>query len=354
MKQMFAIFSFLVFIAMLSSFGCKREELFYNAEDFETIEKIDAHFHYLTLDDRYMKFALSQNFKILTPNWDGEYSIDEQLHIAHTIWSAYQGEFAFFGTFSVDGFGKHDFATKTISRIDSCLQAGARGIKIWKNIGMVLQDSSGRFVMVDDPAFEPVFNYLESNQIPVMAHLGEPKDCWMPEEEMTNPSNAYYYRNHPQYHMYMHPEVPSYEEQIQARDNLLEKHPELDFIGAHLGSLEWSTDELAKRFEKYPNLKVDLSARMYHLQNQSEINREKVRDFLIKYQDRIMYGTDNEVHDVPESDLPIKLEQIRNGWNSHWIYLCTDSTLKVKGLQLPREVIDKIYYKNAEKYFRLP
>jgi predicted TIM-barrel fold metal-dependent hydrolase len=354
MKEFRIVFTYLTILSLLSSCFCKREELFYAAEDFETVEKIDAHFHYLTQDERYMKFAASQNFKILTPNWDGEYSIDEQLHIAHSIWSAYPGQFAFFGTFSVNGFGEQDFAEKTISRIDSCLQAGARGIKIWKNIGMVLQDSTGRFVMVDDPVFEPVFQYLESNQIPVMAHLGEPKDCWLPEEEMTNPANAHYYRNHPQYHMFLHPEVPSYEEQIMARDHLLEKHPELDFIGAHLGSLEWSIEELAKRFDEYPNLKVDLSARMYHLQYQSEIDREKVRDFLIKYQDRILYGTDYEVHDGPESDLPKKLEQIREGWISHWMYLCTDSSLNVKGLQLPRTVIDKIYYKNAEKYFRLP
>jgi len=339
---------------MLSSHSCIREEMFYEAEDFETVEKIDVHFHYLTLDDRYMQFAVSQNFKILTPNWDGEYSIDEQMHIAHKIWSDYPDQFAFFGTFSVNEFGDPEFVAKTISRIDSCLKAGAKGIKVWKNIGMVLQDSSGRFVMVDDPAFEPVFHYLESNQIPVMAHLGEPKDCWLPEEEMTNPANAYYYRNHPQYHMYLHPGVPSYEEQIKARDHLLEKHPDLDFIGAHLGSLEWSTDELAKRFEKYPNLKVDLSARMYHLKYQSEIDREKVRNFMIKYQDRILYGTDNEVHDVPESDLPEKLEQMRKAWFSHWLYLCTDSSLNVKGLQLPREVIDKIYFENAKKYFELP
>lgn len=354
MKQLFAIFTFLCSMGMLSSYSCIREELYYGAEDFETVKKIDAHFHYLTLDDRYMQFAVSQNFKILTPNWDGDYSIDEQMHIAHKIWSAYQGQFAFFGTFSVNGFRKPDFAAKTIARIDSCLQAGATGIKIWKNIGMVLQDSSGTFVMVDDPAFEPVFRYLESNQIPIMAHLGEPKDCWMPEEEMTNPSNAYYYRNHPQYHMYLHPEVPSYEEQIRARDRLLEKHPDLDVIGAHLGSLEWSIEELSKRFDKYANFHVDLAARMYHLQYQSEIDREKVRDFMIQYQDRILYGTDHEVHDVPEADLPQKLEHIRKGWHSHWMYLCTDSSMNVKGLRLPREVINKIYYENAKKYFELP
>ncbi len=351
MKYHTGQYALLIFVCISTLSACVQKPGFYEAGDFENVQKIDAHFHYLTLDSSFMEFAISQNFKILTPNWDGEISIDEQMKFAHGIWSKYPRNFAFFGTFSVDGFGKNDFTENTIARIEECLQAGASGIKIWKNIGMVLQDSSGRYVMIDDPAFEPVFQYLEEHHIPVMAHLGEPRDCWLPEEEMTDPSDVYYYRNHPQYYMYLHPEVPFYEEQIQARDNLLENYPDLDFIGAHLGSLEWSIDELAMRFDLYPNLKVDLSARMVHLQNQSAIDREKVRDFMIKYQDRILYGTDNEVHDYMEKDLPLKLDQLREGWYAHWIYLCTDSTLKVKGLRLPSEVIDKIYYKNAKSYF---
>jgi len=352
MKHLLITVAFLIQAGILVSCGQKKKTGYYGAGDFETVSKIDAHFHYLSLDDRYLKYAISQNFKVLNPNWDGELPIDEQLHVSHEIWSKNRGDFAFFGTFPVDGFGEEDFSERIIARIDSCLKAGASGIKIWKNIGMVLQDSSGRFIMIDDPAFEPVFQYLESNHIPVMAHLGEPKDCWLPEEEMTDPADVNYYRAHPRYHMYLHPEVPSYEEQIRARDNLLVKYPGLDFIGAHLGSLEWSVDELARRFDSFPNFKVDLSARMYHLQYQSEIDREKVRDFMIKYQDRILYGTDNEVHDLPESELPRKLEQIRGVWQAHWYYLCTDSTLTTRGLQLPRDVVDRIYYKNAESYFR--
>ncbi len=66
--------------------------------------------------------------------------------------------------------------------------------------------------------------------------------------------------------MYLHPEFPSYEDQIKARDHMLEKHPDLKFIGAHLGSLEWSADELAKRLDKFPNMVVDMAARISHLQ----------------------------------------------------------------------------------------
>jgi predicted TIM-barrel fold metal-dependent hydrolase len=331
--------------------SCSSPVQYYSVSDFEKVPKIDAHFHYFTMDRQYMEFASSQNFRLLSINWDGEYSIDEQMKVAQSILSVNQGKFAFFGTFSADSFGKPDFAGKTIARIDECMKAGASGIKIWKNIGMVLKDRTGRYVMIDDPVFEPIFKYLEQNKIPVIGHLGEPKDCWLPENEMIDPGAVSYFGKNPQYYMFLYPEAPSYDAQIISRDNILRKYPKLDFIGAHLASLEWSVDELAKRLDSYPNLKADIAARMYPLQYQSNNNREKVRNFFIKYQDRILYGTDYEVHDAPGLNSNDIMANFRKGWLDQWIYLATDSTAGVKGLKLPKEVIDKIYFKNAERYF---
>lgn len=339
-------------ICLCFMISCLGEPDYYEAGDFQQVKKIDAHFHYLSMDGRFMEFAASQNFRLLSPNWDGEVAIDEQFKISASIKHAYPEKFAFFGTFPVDQFGHPGFTMNTLDRIRQCMEEGASGIKIWKNIGMVLRDQEGKYVMIDDPVFAPVFQYLEENQIPVMGHLGEPRDCWLPEEEMTDPSDIAYYRKHPQYYMYLHAEVPSYEKQIDARDHLLEMHPGLDFIGAHLASLEWSVDELSERLDKYPNLKVDLASRIYHLQYQSNRDREKVRDFMIRYQDRIMYGTDNEVHDPPEKNGTAVEANLLSHWMSHWLYLATDSVVGVKGLQLPKSVIDKIYCENAECYFK--
>lgn len=332
--------------------SCSSPDKYYSVSDFENVPKIDAHFHYLTMDGRYVDFAYNQNFRLLSINWDGEYSIDEQMKITSSILHANPGKFAFFGTFSVDSFGKPDFADKTIARIKECIQAGASGIKIWKNIGMVLKDQNGRYVMIDDPAFDPIFTYLEKNKIPVMGHLGEPKDCWLPENEMIDPGALGYFKKNPQYYMYLHPDAPSYEEQINSRDNVLKKYPKIEFIGAHLASLEWSFDELGKRLDSYPNLKIDMAARMYPIQYQSNIDREKVRNFMIKYQDRILYGTDYEVHDAPGLNADDSMANLRKGWLLQWIYMATDSTVGFKGLKLPKDVINKIYFKNAEKYFR--
>jgi predicted TIM-barrel fold metal-dependent hydrolase len=337
-------------IALMIS--CNAPDSYYSVADFYKTPKIDAHFHYLTFDSQYIKFASSLNIKLLNPNWDGEYSIDQQLKISEEIHRSFPHDFAFFGTFSVDSFGKPGFADATIERINYCMKRGSSGIKIWKNIGMVLKDQNNRYVMIDDTAFSRIFEFLEKNRIPVMGHLGEPKDCWLPENEMIDPGAVTYFREHPQYYMYLHPEAPSYMAQINSRDSVLGRYPDLDFIGAHLASLEWSVDELARRLDKFPNLKVDMAARMNPIQYQSRLDREKVRNFMIRYQDRILYGTDFEVHDEPGLDSEKVKGNLEKGWLDQWIYLATDSTLEVKGLKLPKEVIDKICFKNAEKYFR--
>ena len=186
----------IIFFACLIS--CSSPIKYYTSGDFEKVSKIDSHFHYLTLDKRYMKFADSLNFRLLSPNWDWKNTMDEQMEISESIRNSFPGKYAFFGTFSVDSFNSPGFAEKTIARIKECIAGGASGIKIWKNIGMVLTDKNGKFVMIDDPAFEPVFRYLQDNNIPVIGHLGEPKDCWLPFDKMTDPSDVGYYKENPQ------------------------------------------------------------------------------------------------------------------------------------------------------------
>lgn len=360
MKKPIRLMTTAFIMIQIMQWGCtsgKKE--FYTGNDYINVPKIDAHFHYNSPDIRYMEFAIAENFSIMSPNVDAGQPIDEQLEISTKLKQQFPGRFAFLGTFPVDSFGKPEFADQIIRRIDLCMKAGASGIKIWKNIGMVLKDSTGKYIMADDPAFDPVFRYLEEQHIPLMAHLGEPRNCWLPLEEMTLGNDRSYFQEHPQYHMFLHPEAPSYEDQINARDSLLKRYPGIDFTGAHLGSLEWSVDELAKRLDLYPHFNVDLTARIGHLQYQSVKDYEKVRQFMIRYQDRLMYGTDAGV-DPGDTNFESKTKSLHRGWLADWIYLATDSLVTVrdlgdagvKGIKLPAEVIDKIYFKNAEHFFK--
>ncbi len=261
-------------------------------------------------------------------------------------------------SFSIADWDQPEFTKNTIAWLDKCFAEGAIAVKVWKNIGMVFRDKNNELVMVDDPRLDPIFDHLAQRKIPLVGHLGEPKNCWLPLDEMTVNNDREYYKEHPEYHMYKHPELPSYEEQIAARDRMLEKHPDLVFMGAHMGSLEWDVDELAKRLDQFPHMCVDLAARMGQVFYQTIENREKVRDFFIKYQDRILYATDKE--DEGEEDADTLQKEVHERWLQDWRFFVTGDTMnservngEFKALQLPKEVVDKIFLQNAKKWLKM-
>jgi len=334
---------------------------FCSADDFKKMTKIDIHCHISVERPAFMELAVEDNFRILTINTEAsgaEPPIEEQQRCALLQRKAFPGRLAYLTTFSMKGWDDADWQKNALAYLQESFKNGAIGIKVWKNIGMVEKDKDGKFIMIDNPKFDTIFNYLEMKGIPVCGHLGEPKNCWLPLDQMTVNNDKQYFKEHPQYHMFLHPDFPTYEAQINARDNLLRKHPGLHFMGAHLGSLEWSVDELARHFDEFPNMAVDMAARMCHIEKQAQADWQKVHDFFIKYQDRIIYGTDEGDWPGAEAD-PAKLKaKTHEVWTRDWKFLTSDSTMtswevdgSFKALKLPREVVEKIYYKNALKWF---
>ena len=338
--------------------GKRTKEEFLSEADFRKMDKVDIHCHIHTHRPAFMEQAAIDHFRILTINTDlPGLPVERQRDAAIAQREAFPGRLAYLTSFSMKGWEDADWQEKTRAYLRESFQKGAIGVKVWKNIGMVEKDKEGKFIMIDDPRFDPVFSDLEERGIPVCGHLGEPRNCWLPLDQMTVNNDRSYYQDHPEYHMFLHPEYPSYEEQIQARDRMLEKHPQLKFMGAHLGSMEWSIDLLAEHFDRFPNMTVDLAERICHIQVQAQSNYDKVRDFFIKYQDRILYGTDKA--DGSEDGDPEKLKALlHQEWVSDWKFFTTDERMtswKVngdfRGLKLPREVIEKVYYRNAENAF---
>ncbi|MEX0680204.1 MAG: amidohydrolase family protein [Balneolales bacterium] len=328
--------------------------------DFIKLPKIDAHVHYNVERQALLSQAEKFNFRFLTINTEIPFfpSITDQMQTARNLQDKAPGLIHYLATFTVDKWEDKSWAENTLAHIRKVLADGANGIKVWKNIGMELKNSKGELVMVDDPQFDPVFNYLATNDIPVLGHLGEPRNCWLPVSEMTVRQDKDYFTAHPEYHMYLHPEYPSYEDQIEARDRMLEKNPGIRFIGAHLSSIEWSVDELARHLDRFPNVAVDLAERIEHVQFQTMDNRQKVRDFMVAYQDRIIYGTDI-IEDGTAREEEI-IDNIRHRWISQWEYLSTDELQEsknvprpFKGLKLPEDVLKKIYFENAVNKYRL-
>jgi hypothetical protein len=340
--------------------GCKSN--FFTKDDFQSVLKIDSHSHIDTDKGFFEDQAAKDNFKLLTINVDHSDSaaVIRQHEIALNSIKKFPQTVFYAATFYFDttGFGTETWSRKVISHLENAIAGGAVSVKIWKNIGMTERTRDGKFIMVDDPAMDPVINYLISRKLPITGHLGEPRNCWLPLNEMTVSGDSSYFAENPQYHMFLHPEYPSYEDQINARDHMLEKHPDLVFVGCHLGSLEWNVDELAKRLDKFPNMAVDMAARICHLQYQSARDRKRVRDFIIKYQDRLLYGTD--LSDEGSGTVQELSAQIHNTWLEDWKYFATDEKMtapsfkgEFEGLQLPKEVVRKIYSENAVKWYKL-
>ena len=334
---------------------------YYTIDDFISVKKYDGHLHLNTYEESFVEQSEEENFCLITINVDvssGFPTIKEQQDFAVQQSKKFPGSVYYASAFSVKNFNDDNWLRETIAGLKNSFSAGAIAVKVWKNIGMELKDSNGNFVMIDHPKFDPVFGFLIKNNIPLIGHLGEPKNCWLPIEKMTVKGDVNYFSSHPEYHMYLHPEYPSYEDQVNARDRMLQKHPDLKFIGAHLGSLEWSIDELAKRLAKFPNMAADTAERISHLQLQAITDWQKVHDFFIKYQDRIIYGTDIIV-DGTKTPLEMK-KHAHDIRLRHWKFFTSGDMMRVpkvdgefKGLKLPGEVIEKIYRKNVEKWFQL-
>ncbi len=350
----------LLFFILLASIDAQGQS-FYTMEDYAAVPKMDVHIHITTERGDFVQKAKEDNFRLINVcleydnGWEDVYS-QYKYGLYHHRESPETVEVV--TAFAVSDWDDPTWEHKVLQWLEKCFEQGSIGVKVWKNIGMVSRDKNDELIWIDDPRFKPIFDYIHSKQKTLMGHLGEPKNCWLPLEEMTTNNDRRYFSRHPEYHMYLHPEMPSYEEQIAARDRMLAQNPDISFVGAHLGSLEWSVDELARRLDRFPNMSVDLAARMGQVFYQTVDNREKVRDFFIKYQDRILYGTDMGDHgSASPGDLVNSMEEV---WKRDWQFFATNDSMEsdlinepFQGLKLPAEVIDKIYLKNALHWFGL-
>jgi predicted TIM-barrel fold metal-dependent hydrolase len=343
----------------------------YTEADFPQVRKLDAHVHANTRDHAFLDIARRDGFELLSINVDYPDfpTLATQADVVHALRAADPKRFHFATSFSMKGFGGPGWTQATNRHIDAELQRGAVAVKVWKNIGMVERNASGQYIMLDDPGFDGVMGHLEKKGVPLIAHQGEPRNCWLPLDQMTTENDRSYFREHPEYYMYLHPEMPSYETLMAARNRFVAHHPHLSFVGAHLASLEWSVAELAKFLDRFPNASVDLAARMTQVQYQSNRDYEQVRAFFIRYQDRLLYGSDltenppsaKERAQNPPMDSAADFTAEADGfWRSDWQYLATQSVQHVeaigadaRGLGLPKAVIDKIYYANARRVFGL-
>jgi predicted TIM-barrel fold metal-dependent hydrolase len=320
--------------------------------ELKAIPKVDVHSHYEHDDSALVPTLEEWKLRSVLVNVLSDGRLVAKGEKMRALRAAHPERFFLITTFDPAPIDDPDFAARTIARLRGEIARGAKGVKVWKTIGMEVKDARGSYVQIDDPRYQPIWDFLAERKIPVLAHIGEPRAAWLPLDPAS--PHYWYYSHHPEYHAYAHPEVPRWETIIAARDRWVARNPKLTIVAAHLASLERDTDEVAKRLDAYPNLYIDTAARFNDLAMQPSA---KVRDFMIRYQDRVLYGTDFGEGDFSRS-------RLENGYAQHWSYLAGADSVdfgqpsawhaRVPGLALPRPVLEKIAHLNAERVLGLP
>jgi Amidohydrolase len=317
---------------------------------FSAINPIDVHVHVFKTDPAFQSMLERLNLKlmdilVMDDSNPHRKQLQGQIDDAQALVRSSHGHVALCTTFDPYKFDRASFSTDAINQIDRDFAQGAVAVKVWKNIGMEIKNSSGQYIMADDQKFEPIYKDIAAHGKTLMTHQAEPDVAWGPPDA-NDPSWSYYQEN-PQWYVANRPGFPSKQQILEARDHVLAENPTLRMVGVHLGSMERNLDNIARHLDKYPNFAIDTAARMEYLMLMPP---KKVAAFLIKYQDRVLYGTDLDLH--ADAEIADALTEWRSTYARDWKFLATDETLvvqgkQVHGLSLPRPVLQKIFRDNA-------
>lgn len=262
-----------------------------------------------------------------------------------------------------------EFARMAVETLRLCRQMGAVGLKVPKSLGLGIVTSDGMLLAVDDARLDVVFETAGALGLPVLIHSGDPKAFFRPP----TPDNERYdeLRAHPDWSFYgMRPDGrgpwPSWESVFAQYERRVARHPRTTFVGAHFGNAPEEPDRVAAMLERYPNLVVETGARI------PEIGRHPpatMRRFFDRFQDRILFGTDLGVGPDGltlgsrgiEPDPPERLPAF---FVAHWAYFETagrgmahptpiQGRWTIDGIELPRAVLEKLYWRNAARVFGL-
>jgi len=324
---------------------------------FEEVLKIDVHSHIFEDVPEVVEMMGRNRIRIVNVCVRG--TDPERLRQAQAMAEQQQAKygrkrFPFASTFDLTRRDDADYVDQVKRWLDASFEKGALMVKIWKEVGMEIRDRQGRFILPDDPLFDPIYAFLTQRNKPLLAHLAEPLEAWLP----LDPQGVHYgyYSRNPEWHLYGRAGFPSHAELVASRDRILERHRGLTVIGAHLGSLEHDVDELARRLDRYPNFHVDCSARTVDLTRQPS---EKVRAFLVRYQDRVLYGLDQTRAPDPKRESSAEERQrfarsLEESYRRDFRFYAGEGEMEYRGktvrcLGLPSEVLEKLYHGNAER-----
>jgi len=255
--------------------------------------------------------------------------------------NAYPGRFLTYALLDFSGIDDPGWSQRETARLCESFEAGAKGLKFHKSLGLGVRYKDGRFLPVDDPKLDPIWETCARFKRPIEIHTGDPGAFFTPldrHSERWHELNA-----HPEW-LFYGKDYPARAELHAQRNRAIARHPGTTFICAHMANDGEDLAQIGQWLDTYPNMYVDIDARI------SELGRQpySARRLFLKYQDRIMFGTDTSPN--------------RAAYRIYYRFLETDDEYfdpagghhpqgfwMIYGVFLPKDVLEKLYFKNAER-----
>ena len=248
----------------------------------------------------------------------------------------YPNRFIVFANIDWDGIGTPGWTEKAVKQLELDVKHGANGLKIFKDLGLNVNDNTGKRVTIDDPRIDAIWDKCAELGIPVLIHAADPKPFWDPMDEHNE--RWLELKTHPDRKRSATNPAP-WEQIIMEQHRMFRKHPKTTFINAHFGWYANDLNKLSALMDSLPNINVEFGAVIAELGRQPR----QARKFFEKYQDRILFGKDSWVPDEYYTYFRV-LETEDEYFPYHKKY---HAFWRMYGLGLPDEILKKIYYKNA-------
>ncbi|WP_425153460.1 amidohydrolase family protein [Candidatus Palauibacter sp.] len=248
--------------------------------------------------------------------------------------AAYPGRFVVFANVDFGDIDDPEFGALAAARLEADVESGARGLKIFKSLGLQITDAAGERVPVDDPRLDPIWARAGELGIPVLIHSADPAEFWEPMDANNERWLELRLRSRRR-----QTGPPSFEQVLGEQLNMFRRHPETTFIAAHLAWLGHDLGRLGRTLDEIPNMNVGLGAVIYEPGRQPRFARE----FFINYQDRILMGKDSWAPD----EYPTYFRVLETSDEYFPYYRKYHAFWRMYGLDLPDEVLRKVYFENA-------
>lgn len=253
-----------------------------------------------------------------------------------SISANYPNRFVVFANVSFDGTGKKGWTENAVAQLEKDVKNGAKGLKVYKSLGLRNKDVDGKRLAIDDPRLDAIWAKCGELGIPVLIHAADPKSFW---DDMDADNERWLeLKTHSRRKRSATDPVP-WQQIIDEQHHMFKKHPNTKFINAHMGWYANNLGKLGELLDAIPNMNVGIAAVIAELGRQPR----NARAFFIKYQDRILFGKDS----WKPNEFPMYFRVLESDDEYFPYYKKYHAFWAMYGLNLPDEVLKKVYYKNA-------